>query len=54
MHMHWFLTSQGQKMVLVPLELELQNVVSHCVVAGNQTHVFSKEQQVLLTAGPSV
>ena len=48
------LYNRGQKRVLDPLELELQMVVSHHMVVGNQTQVLLKAQPVLLTAEPSL
>ena len=40
---------EGQKRALDSLKLELQAVVSHQVVVGNPTQIFS-EQQAFLTA----
>ena len=37
----------GQKKLLVPLELELQMVVSHYVGAGNGTHVSGRASSAL-------
>ena len=43
-----------QKKVLDPSELELQMVVSHHVDAGNRTRSGPLQEQVLLSAEPSL